>query len=341
MKRILEIGNGLINNVSKVLNENGIIGNYLYLTDSNIDKLYGKIVIKELRQLGQYEKVIVVNNSISFTMHVVEKIISSDFDAIVALGGGRVLDTAKYAAYICKKPLLSIPTTAANDGIASPISVLKESNNKPKSLGCAVPDMLIVDTEIISNCPRQLIRAGIGDTLSNYMALKDWKLACEKKMDQMNGYAFLMSQNSLDILFKSQFKSINSEFISVLVKSLVMSGIAMDYAGSSRPVSGSEHLISHALDFYGNTDNLHGVQVALCTLTMLKLLDEDYSDILRYLEKYNIDINPKSLGIDKELFLHSIQNASTMRKNRYTYLNEINLDTKHILKIYDELLEEL
>ena len=340
-KRILRIENGLINNISQVLFENIKAGNMLFITDETVDRKYGATIEKQLKNIGNFKKVYVNQNTISFAMKIAEDIIANDTECIVALGGGRVLDVAKYVAYICKIPILSIPTTAANDGIASPIAVLKNGDNRPKSLGSTVPDMLVIDVNIVCDCPKQLIKAGIGDTISNYMALKDWKLACNRHQEQMNGYAFILSQNSLDMLMNSQFTGICSDFIKVLINSLVMSGIAMDYAKSSRPVSGSEHLFSHALDYYSKTPALHGIQVALGTISMLKLLEEDYSGVLNYLNKFNVCINPRFLGIDRELFVTCINNAMSMRPNRYTILNEIDWDNSRINKIYDELLEEL
>lgn len=88
----------------------------------------------------------------------------------------------------------------------------------------------------------------------------------------MNGYAYLMSKNSLDALLNTQYTSIYPEFIEALVNSLVVSGIAMDFAGSSRPVSGLEHLFSYALDYYSKTNNLHGIQTGLGTVAVLKLI---------------------------------------------------------------------
>ena len=51
----------------------------------------------------------------------------------------------------------------------------------------------------------QLIKAGIGDTISNYMALMDWDFAVSRGQDEMNGYAYMMSRTSLDALMKTQF----------------------------------------------------------------------------------------------------------------------------------------
>ena len=255
--------------------------------------------------------------------------------------GGRVLDVCKYASYISKTPYLSIPTTVANDGIASPIAVLKRQDNKPKSLGCAIAPMMLVDTNIILKSPEILIKAGIGDTISNYMALLDWEYASLKGKDEINGYAYLMSKNSIDALMKTRYQKICPDFIEVLVNSLVLSGIAMDFAGSSRPVSGSEHLFSHALDYYSDKKNLHGLQVALGTVSMLKLIGHSCDEVVEYLKKFEVDVNPKTLEIDEETFVYCMQNSRQMRTNRYTYLDETDLSTQRLKKIYKELVELL
>ena len=338
---VLKIGPGEINFAAKLLEGNERFNKLLYVFDPVVDNLYGAILRPQLKKIGRVKEEIVTENTIYYAMSLAEQIIATDIDCIIGMGGGRVLDVCKYAAYISKKPFLSIPTTIANDGIASPIAVLKRRDGKPKSLGCAVPTMLLLDTDIIMNSPVQLIKAGIGDTMSNYMALLDWKLACSRGKDEMNGYAYLMSQTSLDALMKTQYDSICPEFIDVLANSLILSGIAMDFAGSSRPVSGSEHLFSHALDMFSEKPNLHGLQVALGTVAVLMLIGKDHVSVLNYLKKFDIDINPAHLGIDEDTFTLCMQKSVTVRNDRYTYLHEANLSDDTLRKIYQKLLEEL
>ena len=340
-KKLLRIKKNAIVGVSEALGNYGINGKVLYVSDLIVDGLYGKIVKDQIKNGWLLKEEIVDNNTISYAMNLAERIIATDISCIVGLGGGKVLDVCKYAAYVSKIPYLSIPTTSANDGLVSPIAVLKRQDEKPKSLGASMPTMVLIDTEIIAQGPVQNIKAGIGDTVSNYMALIDWELASSKGKDSINGYAYMMSKNALDLLMKSQFDRICPEFIEVLVNSLVLSGLSMDFAGSSRPVSGSEHCFSHALDYYCNHQNLHGIQVALGTIVMLKAIGKDYSMLLNYLEKFDVNINPKALGIEEEVFVRCMQNASSMRKGRYTYLDVIDLNSGNLKKLYTELVEEL
>ena len=337
----LKIGRGIINQVEETLCANDIHGKILYVADPYVDQLYGETVRKQIESVGRLKTEFADYNTIAYAMDIAERSIATDVDCIVGFGGGRVLDVCKYAAYISKRPYLSIPTTAANDGLASPIAVLKRKDNKPKSLGAAMPSMILIDTEIIAKGPIQNIKAGIGDTISNYMALLDWTFAVARGKDKMNGYAYLMSKNSLDALMKTQYNSICPEFIEILVNSLVVSGIAMEFSGNSRPVSGSEHLFSHALDYYGEAKNLHGFQVALGTVAVLKLIGHSQTEVIDYLKKFQVDVNPRTMGIDEETFIYCMQNATTMRDNRYTYLHEIDLSANRLKSVYKELIRDL
>lgn len=337
----LKIGKGVLGLVEETLKFNEITGKILYVSDPFVDSLYGSLVRPQIEAVGRMKEESCDYNTIAYSMNIAERVIATDVNCIVGLGGGRTLDVCKYAAYISKTPYLALPTTAANDGLCSPIAVLKRQDDKPKSLGAAMPKMALIDTEVIANGPVQNIKAGIGDTISNYTALIDWEFAVAQGKDEMNGYAYLMSRNSLDALMKTQYSSICPEFIEVLVNSLVLSGIAMDFSGNSRPVSGSEHLFSHALDYFSDVKNLHGIQVALGTVAVLKLIERDPIPVIDYLNRFDVDINPERLGIDKKTFIYCMQHSIEMRSNRYTCLNEADLSEMNLSKLYQELLEEL
>lgn len=339
--KILKIGRGILKDIAKTLHYTGIRHNILFVSDTTIGKLYGTKVKEQLLDFGSLHEVTVPDNTLAFANLLAEKAVDTEIDCFIGLGGGSVLDVCKFAAHAAQKPLLLLPTTAANDGIASSIAVLKGDNGKLKSLLCTRPAMILIDTELISQSPVQLIKAGIGDILSNHMALRDWKLACSRGKDKMNGYAYLLSQNSVTTLLNSKHTTIDIDFVEDLINAHVLSGLAMDYAKSSKAVSGSEHLFSHALDRYSNVKNLHGLQTGLGTIAILKLIGEDYTELLDFLNRYQVDINPSRLGITEDSFVYCIQHAPEIRKDRYTYLHEIDLSDTLIKKLYRDLTNEL
>lgn len=339
--KTLKIGRGVLNNITETLRSADIKKHILYVSDSIVDSLYGSRVKEQLHEFGPIDEVSVTDNSLAYANLLAERVLDTEINCIVGLGGGSILDVCKFTAHASQKPLLLIPTTAANDGIASSIAVLKGDNGKPKSLVCTRPSMILIDTELISQSPVQLIKAGIGDILSNHMALRDWNLACSRGKDKMSGYAYLLSQNSVTTLLNSKHTTIDIDFVEDLINAHVLSGLAMDYAKSSKAVSGSEHLFSHALDRYANVKNLHGIQTGLGTIATLKLIGEDYSELLDYFNRYQVDLNPMRLGITEDTFVFCIRHAPEIRQDRYTYLHEIDLNESRIKMLYHNLINEL
>lgn len=340
----LKIESGIISSVVDILKDNNInLTKTIIITDSIIYELYAKSIYENLKENSFVELKIINSNSILEAVNIANFIINEDITSIIGIGGGRPLDVSKYAASMTKRDFISIPTTIANDGVASPVAVLEDSNGKTKSLGCSVPSGIILDTDIIRSGPETLIKAGIGDTLSNLTAIYDWDLDNRENNGEINDFAKLLSSISVNSLLNSNNNYIKSDnFLKLLAESIILSGMAMEIAGSSRPCSGSEHLFSHALDQldYGRK-NLHGLQVALGSVISAYLQKQDYKMFIRFLRNYDIKVNPIELGIDRKTFMKAFNNAKSTRPNRYTILNKINLKDNEISDLYDMLCAEV
>lgn len=295
--------------------------------------------------LSEFKKIdifYVYDNSYDIVVNMAKKIAIEDYDIVIGFGGGKVLDTAKYASYVSKKRYVAIPTTLSNDGLASPIAVLKTTGGKAKSFGCKSPDGIIIDTKLIKDSPLTLMMAGVGDTVSNYTALFDWKLDSEQKGVGINDFAYLLSETALNMLLFSREEHIRNEnFITQLAQSIILSGLAMDIAGNSRPCSGSEHLFSHSLDENFNVIIPHGLKVALGTIASCIFQNREYNLIVAFLKRYEIDINPNKLGITEEIFINAWLKAQATRPNRFTILNNVELTKTYLQETYDEILEVL
>ena len=339
-RNILEIGKGAIDLVGDVCKALELQGTALIVAGPIVWNLYGQKVLSQLDPDVKSDVHIITNNTIRAAMDLAELVLSQGHDFIVGIGGGRVIDVGKFCAHVTKKPFVSIPTTMANDGLVSPIAVLHDEEDKHKSLGARMPDATLVDISIAMSGPAELIKAGIGDTISNQTALMDWHLSYIRTGEPMDNYARLMSRTAVEGLLNSRHDTICEDFLQQLADSLVLSGVAMEYAQSSRPVSGSEHLFSHACDSFSSAHNLHGIQTALGTVSVLVMLDEPYDFILSYLKRFDIDINPEHLGITEQDFVTCFQKAPEMRPNRYTSLNEADLSDMNLRDVYHKVMEE-
>lgn len=340
----MSIGEGLVDNLINELDKNFkfiLDKKILLLTTEKLSVIFiDKINIIKYT-LPNIEVIKVKESSFDFAVELAKHICTKNINIILGLGGGTVLDTAKYASFVSKTTYIAIPTTLSNDGLASPISVLYSKNQKKKSFGSKIPEGIIIDTDIIANTPDILLKSGIGDTLSNYTALYDWKLDCNENGIKENDFAYMLSEMSFNSLFYSKEKSLKSkQSLKILSQSLVLSGLAMEIAGNSRPCSGSEHLFSHAMDELYDFTIPHGILVALGSLVACELQGRDNSILINYLNDYNILVNPKRLGISKEHFTNAWLFAKETRRERFTILNKIDISKAKFDKIYDKLLED-
>lgn len=291
----------------------------------------------------------VVNASISY----VNQLSLNGFDLVIGIGGGKVIDTAKYAGYLNKIPSISIPTTISNDGICSPIAVLKDKGNKYKSLGAKIPVAMLVPLHLIKQSDEESLISGVGDLLSNLSAIEDWKLANKVINKQIDDYSVAVSENAAKnvllqiqkyILLNKKKEQFLNENLEMIINSLALSGIAMEIAGTSRPASGAEHLISHSIDELFGSTKQHGIQVAfgMYIVTFIRaelgyIPKNDFEELRAVFRFLNLPTTLSSMGLTKGQVIQAIQHAPETRKDRYTILNEIKLDKETL----DDLLDIL
>jgi glycerol-1-phosphate dehydrogenase [NAD(P)+] len=287
---------------------------------------------------------ILAMNSASFdeAVSIAKKVCVEDIKIIIGIGGGRVLDTAKYAAHISKAVYICMPTSLSNDSLASPFSVLETYGKARKTFACKIPTAIIVDTNMIINAPEGQTLSGIGDTIAKHTALFDWKLSASKTSSQIDDFAYALSRMSFDSVYHCDQKDTKSRvFIRILSRSLVMGGLAMEIAGSSRPCSGSEHLFAHAIEeYYPDIKISHGLAVALGTIPACIFQGQDPSGILSYFKTHKLDISPASYGITEDMFADMWEKARTVRTGRITILDEVKHDRSQLNEIYNRMTGE-
>ena len=249
-----------------------------------------------------------------------------DAQAIVAIGGGSIIDAVKLMANTLDLTYITVPSTLSNDAIYSPIARLLKDGKK-QSFGVKAPLGIIADVNIIKGSPEKLLLAGVGDLVSNASAVKDWYLAHIDKGESINNFAMALASLSGNSVIPYTFNDIrSSRFIGDLANGLVISGLAMVLANSSRPASGAEHMISHAIDdLFPNRSTLHGLQVAWGHLLVerdFRKPENDYEKLMIFFERMKIlDEIERNITFSNGEIDQIINRAKTIR-NRYTILTK-------------------
>ena len=243
----------------------------------------------------------------------------SSVDVIIGIGGGKALDVAKYVSFLARLPYIAVPTSLSNDGFCSPQSSL-ELKAKRRSFPSAMPYGVVVDTRVCLDAPRILWLAGVGDCVAKITSVYDWKLAFKVKGTQINDFAALLSDATVFQLMARPEHDL--EGIRLLATALMESGIAMGICGSSRPASGSEHLISHALDLAGKKPRLHGLQVGVATYMVSQLQGRGAERIASLFELTGFWSAVREDPFIRAEWLEAFRLAPLVKNDFYTILSE-------------------
>jgi len=263
----------------------------------------------------------------------------SSYDAVVGIGGGRTLDVAKYTASLVGQPMVSVATNLSHDGIASPVASLLHEGRKG-SFGVHIPIAVFVDLDYVRRAPQRLVRAGIGDAVSNICALADWRLAADERGETIDGLAASFARAGAQALLHHPDTIDSTDFLTTLAEALVLSGLAMAVAGSSRPCSGSEHEILHAIDqLFPGTSN-HGELAGMAALfcSFLRGDTEHTAALDACLRRHQLPRTPSDLGLSLPQFVDAVVHAPTTRPDRYTVLEHLDLDRDGVVKRVDEFV---
>lgn len=325
LPREIHTGPGIIKEIGDVCDSLLLKKDVTILSGPTTKKIAGNNVIEILEDNNYEISEVIVKSA---TQEAVEEVTeaSSNSSAILGVGGGKVIDVAKMASTRNHIPLISVPTTAAHDGMASPRASIKNDGGTV-SLKANAPFALIADTAIISQAPYKFTASGFSDIISNLTAVEDWKLAYKLINEPFSDSAAALSVMTAKLLIdeSDNIKPDDVNSASVVVKGLISSGMAISIAGNSRPASGSEHKFSHALDVIAPKPALHGEQCGVGTIMMMFLQGGDWKKIKSVLNKVNAPTTAKELGIDEEYIIEALVQAHNIRKERYTILGDRGL----------------
>jgi glycerol-1-phosphate dehydrogenase [NAD(P)+] len=204
--------------------------------------------------------------------------IDKNMEFLISAGSGVVSDLTKYAASLLELPFLLIGTAPSMNGYTSSMAALTDRGFK-KTLMVPPAKSVIADIDIMRDSPIDMIRAGLGDIVSKSVCNADWKLSQLIKETYFCPVPFRLTDKS-EPLYLGSAEEIGKrtvQGISVLTDGIMRSGLSMTVIGTSTPSSGGEHVLSHYWDLLalkdGKKKRLHGVQVGVTTIIMLRVYD--------------------------------------------------------------------
>ncbi|WP_251862396.1 glycerol dehydrogenase [Clostridium sp. Marseille-Q2269] len=233
---------------------------------------------------------------------------SNNCDVVVGIGGGKIFDTAKAVAYYKNTPVVIAPTIASTDAPCSALSVIyaKDGTFSEYLLLPKNPDLVLVDTSMVTKAPARLLVAGMGDALATYFEAR----ACMKSnSDTLAGgkgtnSAFALAKLCYETLLKDGLKAklaVEKKVSTKAVENIIeantfLSGIGFESCGLA-----AAHAIHNGFTVLQECHNLyHGEKVAFGTLVQLVLENsplEELEEVIEFCIDVNLPITLEDMGI--------------------------------------------
>lgn len=272
------IENGAINRLKELYTDKK---NILIVADENTYGAAGEKVEKALEGRN-VNKVVFDGNTVLIPDERAIERVKANIDGtelIVGIGSGVIQDLCKYVSHFEKIPYIIVATAPSMDGYASTGAAMILKGMK-ETVAAGLPRAIIADTAVLKEAPLDMIKAGYGDIIGKYSALNDWKLSNivngEYLCDYIYGETFRMIENTLKTAKGLLVR--DEESIKALTEALMVVGIMMSFAGSSRPASGSEHHLSHFFEIVGIVNSEpyfpHGIDVAYSTVVTAEIREK-------------------------------------------------------------------
>ena len=221
-------------------------------------------------------------------------------DVILGVGSGVINDICKILSNLTAKPYIIVATAPSMDGYASATSSMSRDGVKV-SLNSRCADVIIGDTEILKRAPIHMLQSGLGDMLAKFVSIAEWRIAhiitgeyyCEAVAGLIRGAVKKCVDNAQGLLEREDTA------VEAVFEGLVIGGVAMAYAGVSRPASGVEHYFSHVWDMrgleFGTPVELHGIQCAMATMKAVELYEKvmeitpNWEKASAFVENFDLD----------------------------------------------------
>ena len=230
---------------------------------------------------------------------------------MVGIGGGKTLDTVKFAANRLNLPFILVPTSASTDAPTSSMSVLY--SDKGEHLYCTIhkkgADIVLLDTKIIAKAPVRLFVAGMGDALSTWFEAKANEASGHVNEIGKGYQRTLLSMAVAELCYKTvmEYGEIAKLEIAkglctkatenVIGANTLLSGLGFENTGES-----AAHGIHSGLTAIPSTNKFfHGEKVAfgtICELVLENAPRKELEEVIHFCYKVGLPITLKDLDVE-------------------------------------------
>lgn len=221
--------------------------------------------------------------------HIRRSLLDADGPVVpIAVGSGTINDLVKRASFEADLPYVVVGTAASMDGYTSSGAAVIDDGVK-QTIECPAPVAVIADLDILCDAPVAMTASGYGDLVGKVTAGADWLIADALGVEPIIPDVWELVQGPLKemIANSDRFRRGEPAAVEQLFYGLVMTGLAIQFAGSTRPASGSEHQFSHLWEMRGLEHDggfvSHGFKVGLgsifSTALYERLLERDLTTL--------------------------------------------------------------
>jgi glycerol-1-phosphate dehydrogenase [NAD(P)+] len=270
----------------------------IIVADTTTFEVAGRRVYDQLRQAGNtLAELFLFPDTVHADFERVQELESAlaASDAIpVAVGSGTVQDLTKLAAHRLGRRYMVVATAASMDGYAAFGASITHDGFK-QTFACPAPLAIVADVAILAAAPPALTASGYGDLLGKVPAGADWILADALGVEPIDPAIWSIVQEPLRVALDhpDRLQAGDPAQVEQLFLGLVLSGLAMQAARSSRPASGAEHLLSHLWEMTGlrhdGCEPSHGNKVGVGTVVIASL----------YEHLFNLDLD--QIGVEARM----------------------------------------
>ncbi len=276
--RCLEIGPGAVKVTARVFQKTFGPQSAIIVADHNTFRFAGQVVSNVFKAARQplLEPFIFRAPDLYAEIRFVEELEAAliTHAAIpVAVGSGTINDLTKLAAHRVGRSYMAVATAASMDGYTAFGASITHEGSKQTFL-CPAPAAVVADLDFIRAAPDEMNAWGYADLLAKVTAGADWIIADALGVEPIDPQSWGIAQGRLreNVADPAGVRAGNPAAIERLVEGLMLGGLAMQAAKSSRAASGAEHQFSHLWDMQHHTHNgrapSHGFKVGIGTLAV-------------------------------------------------------------------------